>query len=79
MSKKILVTGGTGYIGSHTCVVLLENGFDVLIVDNLSNSSVEVVDKIAQITGKTPDFTQLDLCDEKALMNTLNQTPVLTE
>jgi UDP-glucose 4-epimerase len=57
MSKKILVTGGTGYIGSHTCVVLLENGFDVLIVDNLSNSSVEVVDKIAQITGKTPEFT----------------------
>ncbi len=68
MLKKILVTGGTGYIGSHTCVVLLENGFDVLIVDNLSNSSPEVVDKITQITGKTPQFTKLDLCDEQALM-----------
>lgn len=69
MPKKILVTGGTGYIGSHTCVVLLENGFDVLIVDNLSNSSPEVVDNITQITGKAPEFTKLDLCDEKALMD----------
>ena len=69
MPKKILVTGGTGYIGSHTSVVLLENGFDVLIVDNLSNSNPEVVDKITQIAGKAPEFTRLDLCDEKGLMD----------
>lgn len=75
MPKKILVTGGTGYIGSHTCVVLLENGFDVLIVDNLSNSSPEVVDKITQITGKAPHFTKLDLCDEQALMEYFKTHP----
>ncbi|MBW6480159.1 MAG: UDP-glucose 4-epimerase GalE [Bacteroidales bacterium] len=75
MPKKILVTGGTGYIGSHTCVVLLENGFDVLIVDNLSNSSPEVVDKITRITGKTPEFTKLDLCNEKALLQYFKSHP----
>jgi UDP-glucose 4-epimerase len=75
MPKKILVTGGTGYIGSHTCVVLLENGFDVLIVDNLSNSSPDVVDKITQITGKAPEFTKLDLCDEQALMEYFKTHP----
>ena len=75
MPGKILVTGGTGYIGSHTCVVLLENGYDVLMVDNLSNSNVEVVDKIAQITGKTPYFTKLDLCDEKSLTEYFTDNP----
>ncbi len=75
MPKKILVTGGTGYIGSHTCVVLLENGFDVLIVDNLSNSSPEVVEKISQITGKAPQFTKLDLCDEQSLMDYFKSNP----
>jgi UDP-glucose 4-epimerase len=58
---KILVTGGTGYIGSHTVVELQEKGFEVVIVDNLSNSSIDVVDKIAKITGNKPLFEKLDL------------------
>ncbi len=49
---KILVTGGAGYIGSHTCVNLLENNYEVVIVDNLYNSNEKVVDRITQITGK---------------------------
>lgn len=55
MSKeRILVTGGTGYIGSHTTVELQNAGYDVVIVDNLSNSNVEVLDGIEKITGKRP-------------------------
>jgi len=65
MNKKILVTGGTGYIGSHTVVELIEEGFDVVVVDNLSNSNIEVLDGIERITGKRPAFEQFDLCDTK--------------
>lgn len=60
---KILVTGGTGYIGSHTVVELQQQGFEVLIIDSLYNSSIEVLDHIARITGKRPQFEQFDLCD----------------
>jgi UDP-glucose 4-epimerase len=63
---KVLVAGGTGYIGSHTAVELIEKGYDVVIVDNLSNSFPEVVDSIAEITGKRPDFIELDLADPDA-------------
>ncbi len=63
MSKKILVTGGTGYIGSHTVVELQESGYDVIIVDNLSNSSIDVLDNIEKITGIKPEFEQFDLSD----------------
>jgi UDP-glucose 4-epimerase len=61
--KKILVTGGTGFIGSHTVVELQDNGYNVIIVDDLSNSSIEVLDKIALITGIKPLFEQFDLAD----------------
>jgi UDP-glucose 4-epimerase len=61
---KILVTGGTGYIGSHTVVELIENGFKVIIVDNLSNSSIDVLDSIEKITGIRPDFEKFDLCEK---------------
>ena len=61
---KILVTGGTGYIGSHTVVELQQKGFDVLILDNLSNSYLSVVDKIEKITGIRPGFELLDLKDK---------------
>lgn len=61
---KVLVTGGTGYIGSHTAVELLEQGHEVVIVDNLSNSYKGAVDSIAEITGKRPAFHQLDLANE---------------
>lgn len=64
---KILVTGGMGYIGSHTCVELLKLGMDVVIVDNLANSNPEVCNRIETITGKRPVFYQLDVCDEAAL------------
>jgi UDP-glucose 4-epimerase len=61
---KILVTGGTGYIGSHTVVELQQQGFEVVIVDNLSNSQAEVVDSIEAITGKRPHFEEFDLADK---------------
>jgi UDP-glucose 4-epimerase len=62
-----MVTGGMGYIGSHTVVELLENNFRVLIVDNLSNSRAEVLDRIEEITGKAPFFEKIDLCDAASL------------
>lgn len=59
---RILVTGGTGYIGSHTVVELMQQGYDVTIVDNLSNSSVDVLDGIAAIVGRKPEFANVDCC-----------------
>lgn len=67
MCKKILVTGGTGYIGSHTCVELIKAGYEVIIVDNLYNSSLNVVDKIKEITSVEPKFYRIDLLDKKSL------------
>ncbi len=64
---NVLVTGGTGYIGSHTCVELLNNGYDVVILDNLSNSKIDVLDKINTITGKKPKFYEGDMIDSKLL------------
>lgn len=61
MSKTILVTGGAGYIGSHTVVSLLQNDFDVVVVDNLSNSSAESLRRVEKITGKTLEFHEFDL------------------
>lgn len=63
MKNKILVTGGTGFIGSHTVVELQQAGYDVVIVDNLSNSSADVVDGIERITGIRPTFAELDCND----------------
>jgi UDP-glucose 4-epimerase len=62
--SKILVTGGTGYIGSHTVVELFNAGFDVVIVDNFSNSDPGILNQIETITGKKPEYAELDLCDE---------------
>lgn len=67
MSEQILVTGGTGYIGSHTTIALLEAGFDVVVLDNLCNSSVESLNRIERICGKRPKFYQADIRDRKAL------------
>ncbi|UNY99322.1 UDP-glucose 4-epimerase GalE [Zhouia spongiae] len=61
---KILVTGGLGFIGSHTVVELQNAGFDVVVIDNLSNASIEVLDGITNITQKTPEFEKLDLRDK---------------
>ena len=65
--KRVLVTGGCGYIGSHTVVELQKNGFDVVIVDNLSNSKEAVLDRIQQITGTKPTFYKVDMTDKTAL------------
>lgn len=63
----LLVTGGTGYIGSHTVVELLNLGYEVVIVDNLSNSSEKVLPRIEKLTGKVPTFIKADICDKNAL------------
>ena len=60
---KVLVTGGTGYIGSHTVVELQDAGFEVVIADNLVNSEIQVIDSIGQISGKKPVFEEADLSD----------------
>lgn len=65
--SRILVTGGTGYIGSHTVVELMQQGYDVVIVDNLSNSNKDTLEGIAAIVGKRPDFEQVDCNDEVAM------------
>lgn len=67
MKQTILVTGGTGFIGSHTTVELQQAGYNVVIVDNLSNSNADVIDGIEQITGIRPAFEQVDCCDKAAL------------
>jgi len=64
MKKKILVTGGTGYIGSHTTVELINSGFEVVIIDNLSNSEKSVLNGIQNITGILPTFYQFDICNK---------------
>jgi UDP-glucose 4-epimerase len=65
--KRVLVTGGAGYIGSHTCVELIGQGYDVTVVDNLSNSSALSLDRIHTITGKRPNLVVADLLDKNAL------------
>ena len=65
--KKILVTGGLGYIGSHTVVELQNTGFEVVIIDDLSNSSKEVLSRITSITGIKPDFEEIDLKNKQAV------------
>ena len=67
MKQTILVTGGTGFIGSHTTVELQQADYQVVIIDNLSNSSANVVDGIEKITGIRPAFEKVDCCDIAAL------------
>jgi UDP-glucose 4-epimerase len=67
MKKKILVTGGTGYIGSHTAVELTEAGYEVVIIDNLYNSDADVIDRISMITGIKPQLSVIDICDTEKL------------
>src|SRR5690606_280300 len=76
MSNKVLVTGGTGYIGSHTVVELTAAGFDVVIADDLSNSEIQVLDRIEKITGVKPDFEQIDLCDQGKVKALFQKYPI---
>ena len=73
MNHTILVTGGTGFIGSHTTVELINAGYKVVIVDNLSNSNANVVDGIEEITGVRPAFEQVDCCDYAAMESIFNK------
>lgn len=73
---KVLVTGGTGYIGSHTCVELLNAGHDVVIIDNLSNSKKDVIDYIEEITKKKVKFYYDDCCDKNALTNIFTENKI---
>ncbi|MDR2968178.1 MAG: UDP-glucose 4-epimerase GalE [Tannerellaceae bacterium] len=73
--KKILVTGGTGYIASHTVVELQNAGYEVIIIDNLSNSNIEVLDGIEKITGVRPAFVELDINDREGVRNVLESHP----
>ncbi len=72
---RILVTGGTGYIGSHTVVELMQQGYDVTIIDNLSNSSIDVLDGITTIVGKRPEFYNVDCNDFVNIENIFKQFP----
>ena len=72
---KVLVTGGTGYIGSHTVVELQMDGFEVIIVDNLSNSHEDVIENIASITGIKPAFEKMDLCDNMLTKTLFDKYP----
>lgn len=73
---KILVTGGTGFIGSHTCVELLENGYEIVIVDNLSNSKEAAVGRIEKISGKEVTFVRADICDYDALSEVFGKNDI---
>ena len=73
--SRILVTGGTGYIGSHTAVELMQQGYDVTIVDNLSNSSIDVLDGIAAIVGRKPEFANIDCSNFVDLDNVFKAFP----
>ncbi|MDP4266539.1 MAG: UDP-glucose 4-epimerase GalE [Bacteroidota bacterium] len=78
MGDTVLVTGGTGYIGSHTVVELQQKGYEVIIIDNLSNSYENVVDSIEKITGIRPGFEQIDLCDKLSLDDFFNKHQNIT-
>jgi UDP-glucose 4-epimerase len=78
MKSKVVVTGGTGYIGSHTAAELIEEGYEVILIDNLYNSEAVVADWIGQITGKTPRLETFDLCDKDKLDRFFNTNNDIT-
>ncbi|KAJ3522524.1 hypothetical protein NM208_g12821 [Fusarium decemcellulare] len=73
----VLVTGGTGYIGSFTSLALLEHGYDVVIVDSLYNSSEVALDRIELLCGRRPAFYKADVTDEKALDDIFSKHPAI--
>src|ERR1035437_7284940 len=75
MKPTVVVTGGTGYIGSHTAVELLNEGYSVILIDNLSNSEKWIANRIEQITGKKVSLHIFDICDKEKLRNLFATTP----
>lgn len=75
---KILVTGGTGFIGSHTVVELHNAGYDVILVDNFSNSNPKILDQLERVMGKRPEFVELDLCEEAAVQSFVSANKDIT-
>src|SRR5690606_1184983 len=75
MNRKILVTGGTGFIGSHTVVELAEAGYTPIIVDNLVNSSRKILGQIEKILGREVEFHEFDLCDEMKTKSFIKANP----
>lgn len=76
--SKILVTGGTGYIGSHTVVELYNAGYTPVIIDNLSNSNIQILNQIEKIIGIKPEFHEFDLCDESKVIDFVQKNPDIT-
>lgn len=76
MSHTILLTGGAGFIGSHIAVELLQDGYDVVIADDLSNSRADVIDRIEKITGRRPVFYRIDAADGAALAKVFDEQPI---
>ena len=76
MSQTILLTGGAGFIGSHIAVELLQDGYDVVIADDLSNSRADVIDRIEKITGRRPAFYRIDAADSAALTKVFDEQPI---
>lgn len=74
--KKILVTGGAGYIGSHACVELLARGYDIVVIDNLANSSKESLKRVKKIAGKDFPFYEADIRDREALKRVFSENEI---
>lgn len=74
--SSILVTGGAGYIGSHTCLCLLEAGYDVIVIDNLSNSKKQSITRVEELTGKTVAFFEADIRDKKRVAAVFQENKV---
>jgi UDP-glucose 4-epimerase len=75
-NMNVLVTGGAGYIGSHTVLSLLENNYDVIVYDNLANSNIESINRVEKLTGKSVEFIKGDVCDKEKLSNVFKQHPI---
>ena len=73
---KILVTGGAGYIGSHTCIQLLETGHEIVVVDNFYNSKYEAVRRIRELSGKDFPFYEADVCDSEAVEKIFSENKI---
>lgn len=76
MPQHVLVTGGAGFIGSHTCLALLQAGYEVTVVDNLINAHQEAVQRVQKLAGRTLAFHQVDLLDRPALEAVFDQRPI---